>query len=306
MDNDFHADPSEKDCWEDKNVTVHEIKVDVVEITEDDGIPRADIRPKKDGPAWKNIEDSEPSVPAPAAKSTYRAKGLVSNKKAPVNNALNFPGISETVSENPQEDGKKKEDYVEQKSNNRFEGLNDEENTAKDLQEEEKKPAEPKKKGKKSKKDKWKKIEANIKVGTTVKELESNIFEAEVVKKPDFHEEKPKHESRSFAKPSDGPITRNYDNKLADFKPSDTKPNEGRSRDFKSFGKPSEGGFVRNYDIKPKTEGLSTEKEGGFVRNYDIKPKTEGLSSEKGFVRNYETKPNFSSEKPAEESKTIG
>jgi hypothetical protein len=250
MGDNLHADPIDED-WEDKNVEVHEIKVDVVEVTEDDDSQRIEIKPKRDGPAWKNTEDTETAPAEATTKKAYRPGPAFHNKKPPAKDKINFPGINEAIPDktsNENSTEKKKEDHKDIKSNNRFEDLDEEDNPPKEP-EEKKNPSNSGKKKKKSKKKEWKEIKAEIKVATTVLEKEKNIFDKEEVKKKiDYsdNQDKPKYESKGFG-----------------------------SKKFEDFGKAGEQkdeGIKRNYDYKPPEPRAQESKSfGGLVRSTEIK-----------------------------------
>lgn len=223
MEGKLHAESFDQD-WEDKNVKIHEIKVDNVEITEDDDVQRIDTRPKRDGPAWKVGDDeSEVKVIEAPTKGTYRPGGF-HGKKAPTKDSQNFPDINTVTSEkkNPDETSHRHDEQAhgkDHKSSNRFEQLDNEEIPVDPeeikLPEKVQQVEKPRKKPtKKAKKDKWKQLETHIKIATTEAELEKNIFEKTEEKVMPFdHGEKPRYE-RSFpvSKPGDG-MFRNYDNK---------------------------------------------------------------------------------------------
>ena len=70
METNLHAESFEHDEWEERNEVSHEIKVDNVEVNEDDDIQRNEVKIKRDGPAWKTTEE-EPDIKttvAPAKK----------------------------------------------------------------------------------------------------------------------------------------------------------------------------------------------------------------------------------------------
>ena len=222
MDSGLHAEPSDQ-VWEDNDVDTFEIKVDNVEITEDEDVQRIDTRPKRDGPAWKTSEE-EPNIQTaePVGKKSYRAS-VHHEKKAPTKDTQNFPDINRPEASASDETSAKKDGQKQTKdsksSNNRFEGLDEE---APVLDPEETKPEEPKKKeakkprekGKKGK-AKWKQMDAKLSVATTELDSQTNVFQ--VVEEKEVvvtYSDRPKQEkSFPFAKPGTEGIFRNFDNK---------------------------------------------------------------------------------------------
>ena len=229
MESGLHADPSDQG-WEDKDVNTFEIKVDNVEITEDEDVQRIDTRPKRDGPAWKTSED-EPTIQAaePVGKKTYKP-GHHHEKKAPTKDTQNFPDINRPEASATDETSPRKEGQKQTKdsksSNNRFEGLDEEVALAEpeELKQEEtkkKQDKKPREKGKKGK-AKWKQMDAKLSVATTELDSQTNVFQPVEEKEVAVtYSDRPKQEkSFPFAKPGTEGIFRNFDNKPKAVEPS--------------------------------------------------------------------------------------
>lgn len=231
---DDYAEPFERN-WEDKDQKIHEIKVNNLEITEDDGVQRIESRPQRSGPAW-NLEEANESQPSETVTKGKYMTSHLNKKKPPVNDKLNFPGIglapaekSASEAQEAKSTSDKKASAAKGSSSNPYGELEEEEEKASPTVEEKKSAKKPSGKKKGSKKQKWTAINANVKIATTAEEKDSNVFQKEEKKViPSDSSDRPKYESKGFQIKPSGQGFRNFDNKPAESVFSSNKP-EGSS-----------------------------------------------------------------------------
>ena len=97
METNLHAESFEHDEWEEKQEISHEIKVDNVEVNEDDDFQKSEVKIKRDGPAWKIDDESEVKATVTPVKQTFAQK-YRSVKLAPQTDIQSFPDINSSVS----------------------------------------------------------------------------------------------------------------------------------------------------------------------------------------------------------------
>ena len=198
------------DDWSDNEEKTHEIVVEGTDFTELDEDMRSEQVARKTGPAWGLLETSEPVVKEVAKGGKFRAPKL-SDKKAPVVNTMNFPGLADVQSEKKSEsrpDGRSEGPADDSQSNNPYSKL-------RMAEEEEAKPEkkqQPRKSGKKKGKDKWNKVETKVTIATSVEEINSKDIFAKEPEKVQERYERPQ-ESRNFQIKPSGAGFRNFDNR---------------------------------------------------------------------------------------------
>ena len=264
------------DDWSDNEEKTHEIVVEGTDFIEHDEDMRSEQVARKSGPAWGLLETSEP-VPKEVVKGgKFRAPKL-SDKKAPVVNPTNFPGLADPTSDKKSDsraEGKSSESKQDDsKSSNPYSKLEMPE-AAEEEAKTEKKSQQPRKSNKKKGKGIWNKVETNVKIASTADEINAKDIFAKEPEKVQERYERPQ-ESRNFQFKSSGAGFRNFENKQeAGPFARDGFRNEPVRQDAGPFG--SFNSFARDgKDDQGKGSGFGRRVEGDRDRDRERERESE-------------------------------